>query len=367
MVTTSKCFRLYGQLLVKKRILLLHILFLTRCNRKDLTSKFINVKTSTTSEASEKAAKSAKKIWLVEEIKFKHKQLSKVEEQLYPLHLQLLQQGNYHTAAECVVRRCVEEKKMCWQEELCKVHRSLFKRVQKIKQKHHKKLLSLERTQHPVKAKSSVQPIENFVINLSSTVFSQAELNLLNKGLNFAVSSPCAPLADIVSNVENAIQYNDFSFKSAVRYDMKQCLLHTANRKNSSKSATKFEDWCTIRQLKARDVVYSRADKGNAVVIMEKADYDSRVLDMIRSGPYVECVYKNGKPKDPLNAMIEGANNTRQKVTHLMGEEKLERKFLVPTQKLPRYIAYQKYTKTRWQCVRSRLTFPHPQKKWQRG
>ncbi|XP_055522595.1 uncharacterized protein LOC129716783 [Wyeomyia smithii] len=67
---------------------------------------------------------------------------------------------------------------------------------------------------------------------------------------------------------------------------------------------------------------------------MDKGDYDTRVYEMIASGPYEEYLYKNGKPKDPLNAMIEGANITRQRTAHLMGEEKLERRLLVSNPKV---------------------------------
>ncbi|XP_062704209.1 uncharacterized protein LOC134286591 [Aedes albopictus] len=51
---------------------------------------------------------------------------------------------------------------------------------------------------------------------------------------------------------------------------------------------------------------------------------------MIGSGPYEEVKFKNGKPKDPLNKMIEEVNHARQKVAHLMGEERLDRKLHVP-------------------------------------
>lgn len=81
-------------------------------------------------------------------------------------------------------------------------------------------------------------------------------------------------------------------------------------------------------------MIYSRADKGNAVVVMDKLDYDTRVLEMINCGPYEEWKYKNGQPKDPLNALIEEANNTRQRIARLMGEEKLERKLHVPNSKV---------------------------------
>ncbi|XP_055590291.1 uncharacterized protein LOC129742418 [Uranotaenia lowii] len=89
-----------------------------------------------------------------------------------------------------------------------------------------------------------------------------------------------------------------------------------------------------IEKMKKHEVVYSRADKGNAVVIMNKQDYGTKVRDMIATGPYEECAFKNGKPKDPLNMLIEEANIVRQRVANLIGDSKLERKFLVPNAKV---------------------------------
>lgn len=122
--------------------------------------------------------------------------------------------------------------------------------------------------------------------------------------------------------------------------------------------------WCTIRLLKTRDVVYSRADKGNVVVIMDREDYDSRVNAMISEGPYEECKFKNGKPKDPLNSMIEEANRVRQNVAHLVGENRLERRFQVPN---PTVASLYCLPKIQLECARFHLTFVHPPKKWQRG
>ncbi|XP_053691314.1 uncharacterized protein LOC128739838 [Sabethes cyaneus] len=99
-------------------------------------------------------------------------------------------------------------------------------------------------------------------------------------------------------------------------------------------SAIKLVSLHNMSLLKERNVVYSRADKGNAIVIMDKNDYDSRVLNMINEGPYEECKFKNGKPKDPLNTMIDEANVVRQKVARLMGDEKLERRLYVPNPKV---------------------------------
>ncbi|XP_062715519.1 uncharacterized protein LOC134291590 [Aedes albopictus] len=180
-----------------------------------------------------------------------------------------------------------------------------------------------------MKTKSAPRTIDNFVVNLSSIQFTKAELDLLNKGLNFAISPRCAPLADIVSNIESAIQFENHAYKAATRHSVKECIVRTASKKEN-KNRANFDTWCTIRLLKSRDVIYSRADKGNAVVIMDREDYDSRVRDMISAGPYEEFTFKNGKPKDPLNRMVEEVNHVRKKVANLMGEDRLERKFHVP-------------------------------------
>nr|XP_029725340.1 uncharacterized protein LOC115265204 [Aedes albopictus] len=130
------------------------------------------------------------------------------------------------------------------------------------------------------------------------------------RGLNYAVPPQFAPIADIVNNIESAIQFDDFPSKSALRHEIERCILESAGNQNFLKQSD-ANIANVIRQLKARDVVYSRADKGIAVVIMDKMDYESKVLEMINSGPYEECKYKNGKPKDPLNSLIEEANSAR--------------------------------------------------------
>ena len=175
--------------------------------------------------------------------------------------------------------------------------------------------------------------IDGFVVNLSSAQLTEPELELLNKGLNFAIPPSHPPIADTVNNIESAIQYNSFTSKSAIRHDVERCISKAIHTRYKDEQLS-FDAWCAIRQLKARDVVYSRVDKGNAVVIMDKQDYDARVFDMINTGPYEEHKFKNGKPRDPLNAMTEEASAVRQKVAHLLGEDKLERKFHVPNPKV---------------------------------
>lgn len=53
-----------------------------------------------------------------------------------------------------------------------------------------------------------------------------------------------------------------------------------------------------MMNLKKKDVVYTEADKGNKLVIMNKSDYENRVIDLIE-----KCQYKK-VPKCPLPKLI---------------------------------------------------------------
>lgn len=99
----------------------------------------------------------------------------------------MLNESAYHTTVECVVYQCVEENKECWQSVMYRINRNLNERIRNTKRRHNKKLASLALTQAPKNAKRSPQMIDNFVVNLSSVQPTQAELDLLNKGLNFAI------------------------------------------------------------------------------------------------------------------------------------------------------------------------------------
>jgi hypothetical protein len=60
---------------------------------------------------------------------------------------------------------------------------------------------------------------------------------------------------------------------------------------NALKECVKFnkemeKNWDTIQKLKERDVVYTKADKSNEVVVMEKNDYREKIQKLIKSGPF---------------------------------------------------------------------------------
>lgn len=143
---------------------------------------------------------------------------------------------------------------------------------------------------------------------------------MLNKGLKFAQKLPLAPLEEIIVDVESNIQFRSFSDKEKIRSDVKKRLMRL--RKNNMSSSNSNYD-STIRSIKAKDVIVVKADKGNNVVLMDKSDYEERIMDMIANGPYEELKYSNGKPKSPLNEMVKAATDCKKLVCDISNDRSL--------------------------------------------
>lgn len=184
--------------------------------------------------------------------------------------------------------------------------------------------------------------IDNFVHNLSSAEFTVNELKLLNKGLNFASKLVAAPLEDIVVDIESGITRCSSLVKNNIRFEAQKIILQHNGKKNNQVSSTLR----TITALKKKkDIVFLKADKGNAVVILDKQDYDERVLSTIAEGPYKEHTWRNNNPRDPLNNMVKQAKIVTKEIAALLNDHKLEYKFHVTNPKVSKLYALPKIHK----------------------
>lgn len=98
---------------------------------------------------------------------------------------------------------------------------------------------------------------------------------------------------DMVTDIETAIKYLPFFEKEFVRRKSLEIL--KSNHQPVPKNAFNFEE--VVKNLMKKDCYYMKADKGNAIVIMDKPDYDSQMTQLISSGQYSEV-------KNPLPKMI---------------------------------------------------------------
>lgn len=76
--------------------------------------------------------------------------------------------------------------------------------------------------------------VDDFVINLSSEIFSEKELELLNYGLKFNVKPICDPVVDVVVDIETALKFKSESVKHHIRSGAKRTLKDFNTNKKSS-------------------------------------------------------------------------------------------------------------------------------------
>lgn len=311
---------LYDRLKKKKMRIILDISFLTKCRKQKIFPKFLSLKSSTKTKTSNLAIKHAKITWLKMEIREKHKILDNIEKLLYVEYKKLA-----HFCKNDLYFQMFYEQK---QQQLLINLDNMFK---KIKYTHHKKFKSLLQKQKSI-VKNKPQFIPDFVVNLSKEVLKEEELNFLNKGLKFAITPTHIPMNEIIVNIESGIEYFGNNKKASIRQDIEKCLIKStaivSEKKNFvSNNLTKGTN--VLKNLKQKEVIYSKADKGNAVVVMDKSQYDNKVLDMINKGPYEELKFANGKSRNPLNTMVQESIDCAKNISNILDDKFWNLKFKV--------------------------------------
>lgn len=82
--------------------------------------------------------------------------------------------------------------------------------------------------------------------------------------------------------------------KTLVQNQLENVMLTKTTTKSSI--ATKEEE--ILKSLLEKDVVYSKADKGNSIVILDRNEYLERTNRLINESPYVEIA-------DPFNSLVK--------------------------------------------------------------
>lgn len=151
--------------------------------------------------------------------------------------------------------------------------------------------------------------IDNSVVNISSATLSTAELNLLNKGLNYSIAPTRTPVCDVIVDIESILKSKSHATKNEIRSKTKQCLdKHTDHLNKKSNEAA------AIQQLNEQDIYVMKADKGNKVVVMDKAEYERRTWNLIADNNYKKV------SRSPLSKMTTAANKVRKEISRAFGE-----------------------------------------------
>lgn len=161
-----------------------------------------------------------------------------------------------------------------------------------------------------VKASPKVHSIEGFVVNRSTQQFSEEQLTLLNKGLAYAVTTK-PDVEQAIIDVETAISHTiPAQLQETARNITEEVLeVNRGQVKRGNSKEVKI-----LRELKEKEVYYVKADKGNAVVILDKEDYDNKMNEKITTGPYRQLRV------DPLPGMVRHVDKTIKECKAIIGD-----------------------------------------------
>jgi hypothetical protein len=124
----------------------------------------------------------------------------------------------------------------------------------------------------------------------------------LSKGLNFAISPSLQPTEDILADVEMAVSTMLVEAAEEVQQEAVKILRMSKELKRNIRMAKK---WALQILWGNADLTILRADKGNAMVVFNTADYTEKVLTLLDELAY------NKLTKDPTQS-------TEQKTTLLI-------------------------------------------------
>lgn len=277
------------------------IKFLKMCLRNNVTPKSHGVKICSALPEAARQKKLMERNLMKNSIKNLYKKLDRITLQAYDSHLELgrlkmKQQRDDMYATMVKIQRGYE----CEKERKRKLHKKKMEG-----------LIKKNRRTKPTEESPEVKQIPNLVVNQSSQEFTEEQLKFLNNGLNYAIEKPEAPKEEIVIDIEAAIKFAKETEKNEARKGAGRILeaVRDAKRRRAVEEAR------MIRELKNKDVFYIKADKGNALVIMDKEEYNKRVEEKLKNGSFEEL------KGNPMPESMKRVEKTLAQCTDLLGKE----------------------------------------------
>lgn len=237
--------------------------FLRRCEKNQVIPKFIQIRSgkSNDSRIAERAVFAGQVFWLRLEIKKHFAKLSIVEREAYST--QMFLSNKMHNVDWISFR-----------EEAKSIAKHKYQKKKEVQIAKYNRLVNNMRIPEQRKIFKCVEPINNFVRNLSSETFNPSELNLLNRGFNFAIQpANKEAIKSTLIDFEVAIgMCEDEDEKSKMRCDVFDNIKNTKLSSVSSEMS-EFKKASKSLRDKKQSVFFTKADKSNNIVILDKDNY----------------------------------------------------------------------------------------------
>ena len=134
---------------------------------------------------------------------------------------------------------------------------------------------------------------KKWVVNLSGTKLSEAQTHVLQLGLNFAAASTQIPTHHILAAVEKSLT----KFTVGQANHVRSKVIGVIKNHRPPKSTLSSEETKALKELRNdQNLAISKADKGNTTVVMDKTDYDKRLLTMLEDNTTYQQLQRDPTP-----------------------------------------------------------------------
>ena len=279
------------ELKMKQKLLTADITFLKLCQGKKVCPKFVWKTVRFNGNTASRLAAEKKVIQL--EINQHFDKIRKLDLILYELNLKLKKH-----LGEILFRNLEENH---WPI-LCK-H---FQRKKSNLKKKFKNLCNNSK----VNNKKKVDTNNNNVVNLSKEKFTDDEMKILNKGLKTGISYS-NKIEDYIGDVELIVQNLGEFDQQVVRKQCEDVIKDMkVNKKHNSGQNSKLAS-----SLRNKDIVITKADKGNTVVVLDSSDYKARMENLLQGENFTEI------KKSPVGTNTKKFKETLGKIGHIMKKD----------------------------------------------
>ena len=165
-----------------------------------------------------------------------------------------------------------------------------------------------------------------WVINLSSKPLTQAQRSVLAKGSNYVVSPKHPPNLEYITAIEAAFTELNQQDAEELRAEINKVLRSSHPPKPNLTKAQNI----ALRELKRdRDCIVLTADKGVAMVIMDRQDYINKANSLLNQNTYRSI------PRDPTNTIKNKLISILKRVKNQTGLDSNTYKSMYPTGCVP--------------------------------
>jgi len=171
----------------------------------------------------------------------------------------------------------------------------------------------------------------NIVFNFSNVEFTREQLEYLNKGPHYRPVPSKPPLDEIIVSIESGmkklnIKNND---KFIIRDEIEKII------KNIKKPSGDDNEEVILEELKQKcyQICYTTSDEGNKIVIMNKVDYEKKIIKILCSAPYkrtkIDGRWSNNSPLTKMR------RDVKTKLDYLQGHNHLSKDLVQKNPMIP--------------------------------